>query len=180
MSRIPGGRVTKVAVAAVAAIGLFFGGMAWAGVVAPTYLTGGSQVQTKVATSTGNWSTGTQLTWENITGATLHVNVPGGESRLVTARFSAESACSAAGVEAWCAMRIVAKKPGSSLVQLFPNSGSDFAFDSPGGEAWEGNSVTRSRRLGAGSWDIWVQGMSVGSGGSMALDDWHFEVDVYK
>jgi hypothetical protein len=172
-------RAVKVIGGAVAAAGLFVGGIAWAGGTPTVVMVGGSQVQTKVATNVSNWDTASQSVWENVIGASLTVSVPAGHARLVTARFNAETNCSAAGGEAWCAMRIMAKKPGSSPVQLHPRSGYDFAIDSPGGEAWEGNSITRSLRLGSGSWTIWVQGMSVGSGGGLGLDDWHYEVDVY-
>ena len=181
MPQVLRGRAAKVTGASIAAFGLFCGGVAWAGLGAPTVtMIGGNQIQTKVAPNDGNWSTGSQLTWENVIGATLLVTVPGGTARLVTARFNAETNCTAAGVEAWCAMRVMAHKSGASgSVQLRPRSGSDFAIDSPGGEAWEGNSMVRTLRLGSGTWTVWVQAMSVGSGGSLNLDDWHYELDIY-
>ena len=80
-------------------------------------------------------------------------------------------------------MRIVARKGSGSVQEFRPRSGTDFAFDSPdsGTEYWEGNSVDRSLRVGAGTWYVWVQAQVVGgTTGSAFLDDWHFEVDVFK
>jgi hypothetical protein len=175
------GRAAKAIGVGIAAVGLFFGGVAWAGNGSPTKtFIGGGLIQTKVVTAIGSWSTTSQMTWQNVHGATLQINVPGGATRLVTARFNAETMCSTLGIEAWCATRVMAHKTGASgSVQLHPRSGVNFAIDSPGGEAWEGNSMTRSIKLGSGTWTIWVQGMSFGTDGSLDLDDWHYELDVY-
>lgn len=172
-------RTTKIILAVLAATGLFASGVAVASHYSGHVLySGGGLVQTKVATDTDGWGTTTTNAWQGVTGTKLTVTVPSGSARLLNAHFNAESYCAAAS---WCSVRIVARKSGTSTYTEFrPRVGTDFAFDSPdsGGENWEGNSVHRSLRLSGGTWYIYVQGQAVG-GGSMYLDDWHFEVNVH-
>lgn len=165
----------SVAVAIAASIGLL-AGMAFANHDAGhVRFTGGAQVKTIVATDEDGWGPSTAGTWENVEGARVEFEVPSGTVRLVTGRFNAESDCSASS---WCSVRIVARKHGTATDLVFrPRVGTEFAFDSPGGETWEGNSVNRTLRLGAGTWDVYVQAYVVNTG-SMYLDDWHFEVSL--
>ena len=137
---------------------------------------GGGQVSTYVVTDEDGWPSSSNNVWEDVTGARVELDVPSGRVRLVTARYNAESSC---GASNWCAVRIVARKQGSpTKIEFRPRVDNDFAFDAPGGEAYEGNSVNRSIRLGAGHWFITVQAQVVGGSGDMYLDDWHFEVQV--
>lgn len=178
MTRSPVTRVAKGVLAAAAAAGLFFGGMAWAGNTGVVKMYGGQQIQTKIATG-DEWQTVTGGTlWEDVYGAALTVHVPAGGARLVTAHFSAESYCTAAS---WCAMRIVARRGADGpSVELYPRGGSGFAFDDDenGSEIYEANAFDRSIRLGSsGTWTVWAQARAVG-GDYVYLDDWYFEVDV--
>jgi len=182
MVRILQSTTAKMVIAAGSAVALFAGGMAWAGGGPSTVgLTGGGQIQTKIVTSVGGYNVDSLDTWENIPGATVQVNVPGDKARVITARFNAETACSADGIIfGWCSMRIVARKVGSaSTIEMHPRSGSDFAIDSQG-KLWDGNAIHRSLRLGSGTWNVWAQGRVAGNTGSFTVDDWHFEVEVNK
>lgn len=178
MTAIIRGRSFKIIVAMLAALGLFAGGAAVASHYAGhVTFSGGGVVQTKVATDTNGWGSSANNTWQSITGTGLTVSVPSGSARLITARFNAESSCTAT---AWCVVRIVARKSGSSTVtELHPRVGTEFAFDAPSGEAYEGTSVHRSIRLGSGTWTIFAQGYVQGTSGSMYVDDWHFEVSAH-
>jgi len=142
---------------------------------------GGALVATKVATDEDGWASSAIDTWQTVTGSSLSVTVPSGTTRLVTGHFIAESYCT--GDAAWCSVRIVARKQGGTTIYEFrPRVGNDFAFDEPSDEDYEGNSVSRTFGLPNGTWNVWVQAMVVGgtSGTAMYLDDWHFEVDVFK
>jgi hypothetical protein len=172
-----GNRKTRVsvAVAVAASIGLL-AGMAFATHYAGHIsYTGGAQVKVYVVTDTDGWGSTSAGVWQNVTGARVTLGVPSGTVRLVTARYNAESSCDA---DSWCSVRIVARKHGNpSVLEFRPRVDTDFAYDAPGGETWEGTSVNRSLRLGAGTWDVWVQAYVVNTG-SMYLDDWHFEVSL--
>lgn len=170
-------RITKIAIGVLAGVGLFAGGVAVAGHNAnhKTFI-GGGLVSSKVSTDGAGWGPPSAGAWHTVTGTSQTVSVPSGSVRLVTSRFNAESSCAA---DSWCAVRVVARKSGSSTVyEMYPRVGTEFAFDSPSGEAWEGNSVHRTLRLGSsGTWYISVQAYVVNTG-SMYLDDWHFETSV--
>jgi hypothetical protein len=181
MKSILRSKAAKITAAVVACFALFAGGVAFASSHRASNVTysGGSLVQTKVATDENGWGTNTANTWQKVTGSTVKVVVPSHVTRLLNARFMAESYCT--GDTAWCSVRIVARKGSGTPQEFRPRVADDFAFDAPGGEEWEGNSVDRSLRLSSGTWYVWVQGfMEGGTTGSMYLDDWHFEVDVFK
>lgn len=109
--------------------------------------------------------------------AVTPVVVPNGTSRLITARFTGESQCTGSA-SSWCSVRILVRNNSTgSLVEMFPRSGSDFAFDAGSTDNWESNSVERVIRLGAGSYSVWVQRRVVNSA-SFRLDDWTFTVDT--
>jgi hypothetical protein len=170
-------RTTTVLIGAVAAVLLVLAGVALAGISPPIKYTGGTLQQTKIASTTVGFNFGTSGSWEDLPGSQLQVTVPSGQDRVVVATFSSESFCTVGG-EGWCSLRIMARKSGTTL-PMHPAAGSDFAFDAGGGEAYEGNIVIRSRKLGAGTWTIWVQGQQVGTG-DFIVDDWHFQVDVHN
>ena len=183
MKQILRNRAVQGFVAGGAAVGLFAGGVAWAGgSPGPMALGGGAELQTKVKTSGVNTEIASLNTWESIPGAKVQVKVPAGKTRLLTSRFNAETNCTAENLIAgWCSVRIVARKAGGGTIQeLHPRVGSDFAIDSIGDETWDGNSAHRSIRLGAGTWDVWVQGLVSGTSGAFRVDDWHFETEVNK
>lgn len=183
MKAILQSRSAKIGIAVLAALGMFAGGVAVASHNANHHTFSGRElVYTKVATDSAGFGSSANNVWQNVPGSTLSVGVPSGAPRLVNARFNAESSCSASN---WCAMRIVARKSGTSTeVELYPRASAgfaaEFAFDSPGGEEWEGNSMHRSIRLGSsGTWYIYAQSYVAGSTGSVYLDDWHFEASIH-
>jgi hypothetical protein len=117
-------------------------------------------------------------TFTSIPNAALSVTVPGGTSRLVTGRFTAESECTGTS-GGHCSVRLVAfNNVTSELVELNPRTGFEFAFDSVSADRFNSNSVARAIRLGAGSWTILVQQANHMAGVHSRLDDWTFEVDV--
>ena len=185
MVRILHRRSAKVAVAAGSAVALFAGGMAWAGGggTDPVKMTGGSQVQTKVVTDVDPFTINNLDNWVNVPMAKVQVTVPQGTQRLVKAHFNAETSCSAVGtiIDGWCATRVVARKiSGSNTIEMHPQAGVNFAIDSGSDDAWEGHSMDRALLLGAGTWNVWVQGTIQGTDGALTIDDWYFEVEVNK
>jgi hypothetical protein len=96
------------------------------------------------------------------------IAVPATGTFRIVVRFSAESACSAAS---WCTARITVDG-----VEANPKSGSDFAFDSPGGETWQSLSMDRTSDLIRGTGAARNVSVSVDVGlvgsGSWRLDDW--------
>jgi hypothetical protein len=118
-------------------------------------------------------------------GANVVVAVPGGASRLITARFAGESRCfgPAAAPQAYCSLQIIATNTASGVSTPFnPASGIDFAFDSnPAGAAedlWESHAMERSLRLPAGSYRIRVLRAVTNAQTIFRLDDWHFAVET--
>ena len=109
--------------------------------------------------------------------ASSTVVVPGGTSRLITARFTSESQCTG-NAGSWCSIRILIRNNSTGALQeLFPRSGIDFAFDSVGTDLWESHSVERTIRVGAGSYTVLLQRAVVGTA-NLRVDDWTFTVDV--
>jgi hypothetical protein len=106
-------------------------------------------------------------------------SVPTGKTQLVNARFTAESNCTRAVPAAggWCSTRIVAQRIGGATVELNPQAGTDYAFDSVGTDQHEGHAMERSIRLGAGTYVIRVQRAVTNNAISFRLDDWHLAVE---
>jgi hypothetical protein len=115
----------------------------------------------------------------NVTNAVRTVTVPSGTTRMLDARFTAESQC--VGTSGWCSVRIVVIR-GTSTVEMDPASGSDFAFDSAaGGDNWEGHAIERtSRFLSAGTYTVRVQARVVSGATSVRLDDWTLAVELIR
>lgn len=115
-----------------------------------------------------------------VPGTSLSASVPSGTYRLFKGFFSAESTASGGS---WCAVRIVAKKSTSStLIELYPRDGTEFAFDTTdtsGGDDYEAHAMKRAIRLGSGIWTFRVQVNAVGTGASCYLDEWYFEVETH-
>lgn len=117
--------------------------------------------------------------WQTVSSTTINVNLS--TSRLVIARFTAESACYGSGANNYCSVRIVAQK-GTSVIELDPVVGTDYAFDSTnnGNDAassWEGHAVQRSKLLSSGQYQIYVQARTTSTGTTLRLDDAHFSVE---
>jgi hypothetical protein len=116
--------------------------------------------------------TSTSLT--NLTADTITVPATGTYRAVVS--FTSESQCDATS---WCTAVISVDG-----VEANPKVSTDFAYDSPGGETWQGLSMTRvsDAIVGTGtarnvtvSVDIAVIG-----GGSWRLDDWAVVTTLYK
>jgi hypothetical protein len=117
-------------------------------------------------------------TWVAVPGMVRTVTVPAGTSRLIDARFTAESSCTGGS---WCSARIVVVNSAGATTELYPQSGTDFAFDSPGTDAWEGHAIERNSRtfLPAGTYRVYVQAAKVGSP-TFRLDDMHLAVEAVR
>jgi hypothetical protein len=115
----------------------------------------------------------------NVTSAARSVTVPTGTTRMLDARFTAESQCT--GTTGWCSVRIVVVTATGAVIELDPVAGADFAFDSAaGGDNWEGHAIERtSRFLAAGTYRVLVQARVVGAS-SVRLDDWSLAIEVIR
>jgi hypothetical protein len=98
--------------------------------------------------------------------------VPVNQKGIFVATFTGETSCSGGS---WCSVRIVCDS-----VELLPNSGTDFAFASPGGSTWKSMSMTRrSTVVTGGSHVCEVEAAQVG-GSTLGLDDWLFIVEFWR
>jgi hypothetical protein len=116
----------------------------------------------------------TNTAFTNLTADTI--TIPATGNFRVVVRFSAESACSAAS---WCTARITVDG-----VEANPKSGGDFAFDSPGGEAWQSLSMDRTsdiiRGTGVARNVTVAVDVAVLGGGSWRLDDWSVVTELSR
>ena len=172
-------RPAVITAAALTAIGL----CAAIAVAAPLVTGGGTQLGMENRTETEQALT-SSVDWVDVSPVAIgHVPVfvlPG-TTRLINARFSAESNCDGPQF-GLCRVRIVAVNTGTgAITELNPASGLDFAFDTDAfGAATdfsEGNAVERSYRLPAGNWSIRVQFAVNNPTSVFRLDDWHFAVE---
>jgi hypothetical protein len=128
-------------------------------------------------------TTSSSTSFVDIPGAAVSVFVPSGSSKLIMARYSAESACSGGTGSQYCSVRIVARNSATgAITELQPASGLDFAFDSTDAgretaSSWESHSMDRSNRLGAGSYTIRAQRAVTSSATAFRLDDWSLTVE---
>ena len=129
--------------------------------------------------STDPFSTGS-TTFVNVPSAVRSVTVPSGTTRMIDARFTAESFCGGSG--GWCSVRIVVVTPTGAVVEMDPASNSDYAFDSgTGADNWEGHALERtSRFLTAGTYRVQVQTRVVSGATSIRLDDWTLAVETIR
>jgi hypothetical protein len=152
-------------------------GMALAAV---TFVSGGKIDQVKIAREDNMQATNSP-SFVNIPNTQVGVVVPSGTTRLVMARFSAESVCWGSW-GGWCSIRIVAQNNATgAFTEMQPASGEDFAFDSTDQNqetelSWESHSMDRSIRLTAGSYTIRPQWEFQGASRDLS----HFELDDYS
>jgi hypothetical protein len=160
---------------------LLSGALAATAAAVLTSETGGAQI--KVDKRTNNVPTTTSATnWVNLPGASVPVVVPANQSRLYDVPFFAESQCTGPNAGN-CAVRIVAIS-GGNVIELNPQAGADYAFDSdmPGAltDLAEGHGMERSKRLPGGAngtnYVIQVQFAVVNPQSVFTLDDWHLAV----
>ena len=168
-------------------LGTVFGALLISGALAGTAAavltadSGGAML--KVDKRTNNVPSTTSATnWVNLPGATVGVFVPANQSRLFDVPFFAESQCTGPNAGN-CTVRIVAISA-AGTVELNPQAGADYAFDSdmPGAltDLAEGHGMERSKRLPGGengtNYTIQVQFAVVNPQSVFTLDDWHLAV----
>ena len=145
----------------------------------PSPSAGGSEIQ-KINRTDNSPSVTSSTTYSDVPGATVVTTVPAGTSQLITARFAGESSCTRTVLPSLggrCSTRIVAQQIGGATVELSPQAGLDYAFDSVGTDQLEGHAMERSRRLGPGTYVIRAQRAVNSSAVTFRLDDWHFAVE---
>lgn len=147
-----------------------------AAVAVLTASSGGTTVQVQNRAET-NPSTTNVAAFTDLPGAVISVTVPAGTTRLIGARFTAESQCTGL-TNRYCSVRIVATPASGGIIELNPQSGIDYAFDTAGSDQWEGHALERSIRLPAGTYRVRVQRAVNVAGTVFRLDDWHFRVDL--
>lgn len=133
----------------------------------------------KITVVTENtFSTTSSTAFGNLPGASVNIAVPATKFQLVQVRFSAESFCFGAGQSGeWCSIRILADG-----VEMLPNVGSNYAFDTSGdsNDDWEGNAMERTMVLGPGHHTITVQFSVTDAAVSFGLDDWTMSITQYN
>ena len=166
MSRFKKTMLAGVALVATLAV---LGGTAY-GVA--TFRTGTYTSKQYIIDSTDAWVT-SSAAWVAVPNTTVSVTLPA--SRLINARYTAESICTGGS---WCSVRIVYITSAGTVIELGPQSGTDFAFDSPN-DLWESQAVERTSRtyVPAGTYRVQVQAAVVG-GSSFRLDDYHLNVGL--
>jgi hypothetical protein len=143
--------------------------------------TGGAEIRVDKRTQNVPTTTGA-TNWVNLPGATVPVSVPANSSRLYDVPFFAESQCNGPNAGG-CVLRIIAIGP-NGTVELNPQAGADYAFDSDMAGALddlrEGHGLERSKRLPGGengtNYVIQVQFAVVNPQSVFTLDDWHLAV----
>jgi hypothetical protein len=132
-----------------------------------------------VAQGPANSTVGSTATPTMLPGMSVQVTVPAGQTALLVARFSAESACYGddAGQPDWCIATITVNGN-----PMFPNTGTDFAFDSTdSGNAtsasWESHAMERWMKVGPGTYTVRVLG-SVRQFGSTTPTFWTGEREL--
>lgn len=116
----------------------------------------------------------TNTTLQSFTADT--VKIPASGTYRVLVRFSGESDCQASS---WCSAQI-----NVNGIEAHPQSGSDFAFDSKGGNLWTSNSFERISAPITGDGTVRnvtveVLAAAIG-GGSWRLDDWTVVAQVFR
>jgi hypothetical protein len=102
------------------------------------------------------------------------VNVPPGENGYFLATFNAESRC--LGEEgSWCSVRIICDG-----IELLPNSGLDFAFNSPGRSTWKSATIIRRSQLKTGGPHVCAVETLQVDGSEHRLDDWIFVIEYWR
>lgn len=173
---------SKILLAILASAGLLSGGVVGGIALADhtaghNTFAGGGIAAHRVATSTEIFGTTSPNTWQTLPGSTLSYTVPSGTVRLVTAGYAAEAGGYGTG---GCAVRIVARKSGSStLSEMYPRAGVDFIW-THADERDESRAMSRSIRVASGTRYFYVQ-VQASTNGALTCyqDDWHFQINVH-
>jgi hypothetical protein len=126
-------------------------------------------VQESTAAITNSSTAFTNFTADTIT-------IPAAGQFRVQVSVTGESECQATS---WCSMEILVDG-----VLTNPKSGSDFAFDSPGGNLWTSNAMQGTSDLIQGTGTarsvvVDVEWAVVG-GGTWRMDDWNVSAELWK
>jgi hypothetical protein len=158
-------RKLKVLGASLAATAILGGGAA----IASTSALNVKAVKKVAVVRSSDATTTSSGLWTDVPGSSVSINVPGTHG-LVIARFTGESQCTSGA--SWCSVRVLVD--GS---EAYPNDGSDFAVDAPGG-SYRGVAMDRSTNiLNGGVHTVKLQYLAYG-GGSFRLDDWHLTLEA--
>lgn len=191
MDKLRNRRAAKVAVVILSAAGLIAGGIVGGIAIAShnsghVLLTGKSLVGTRIVTQEkfSQHSTAGHTAWTSLPGSGRSVSVPSGSQRLLVATLTAETRCTgAAGT--WCSARVVARRKSGSTTkyEFYPKSiqPDSFALDTATGsdDQFESHGVKRARKLGAGTWSVFVEVSTTTDGTTLWIDDWLFSVDIH-
>ncbi|MFI6293869.1 hypothetical protein ACIBEJ_19930 [Nonomuraea sp. NPDC050790] len=125
------------------------------------------------------WTAQTTGAWGNIPTASINVTVPAGTTRFVNARFTAESLC-VGPANTWCTARVVVVNSAGTTTELNPVVGTDYKFDTPGGDE-QAHALERfSGPLGPGTYTVRVQGLRIAGITQFVLDDYAFAVNLVQ
>jgi hypothetical protein len=145
---------------------------------------GGAEVRVDKRTNNVPSST-SQTQWQDLPGASVLVFVPENQSRLYDVPFFAETQCNGPNGGGACTVRIIATDlAGGPPIELNPQAGADYAFDSDMvanlDDLREGHGMERSRRLAGDdngtTYQIEVQYAVTDPTTTFTLDDWHLAV----
>jgi hypothetical protein len=123
------------------------------------------------------WTINTVATWSDVPSTVVTVTVPTGTTKLVDARFTAESLCDGLST-AWCSVRIIITGPTGVVTELSPVTSTDYKFDTPGGLE-EAHAVQRfSPPIGPGTYTVRAQALRMNGITTLTLDDYVLAVNV--
>ena len=166
---------TIIAVAAaLAAVIAFSSGVAYASGISQ------SGTQSSVQIFTGDnaaWTINTVATWSDIPSAAAAVTVPSGTTRVVDARFTAESLCNGTST-AWCVVRIIIVNSAGTATEFSPVVGVDFKFDTPGTQEAAHGLERFSPSLASGTYTVKAQALRISGITTFTLDDYVLAVNV--
>jgi len=152
---------------------------AFAGIAFSDSSTGNAQFLMENRSDTSP-SSSNSTAWATLPGSQVSVGIFALGTRLVNARFTAESSCVGSG--GICRVRLIALRDNGIVFELSPIAGDEFAFDSADSTSTrsavgEGHAMERSRRLPQGNYQVLVQYSISSPSASFELDDWHFAVE---
>ncbi len=167
-------------VVAVLAMAIGFIGVGTAASAVLTTHSGSALTMYQARTESTAWSAAPAAgVWVNVPNAVITTVVPAGTVRTHEVTFSAESFCGGTG--GWCSVRVLRFNPNGTVTELNPISGTDFAFDSAGGDTYQSGAIERTGYyVGAGTYRFQVQAAVVAGATSVRLDDWGMALKTYR
>lgn len=153
---------------------VLLGGTAYAAAI---QLTGSETTKQYFVSENAPFTVATVGSWQNVPTAVMSINVPSGTSRMIDARYTAESLCTGTG--GWCSVRIALfSATGVFINELHPGAGTDYKFDTPGGAEEIGALERTSGFVGAGTYTVRVQALRTAGVSQFTLDDSQFVVGL--